>query len=90
MPYREESLAWTLAANSDGYLNAGEHAPRYVVDGASQEVVRHKIGDLLGELSLLGAPLEARIRVHRGGHSFIILALERLRDSGLLAKREDR
>ena len=86
VPYSEESLAWTLAATSEGYLNAGENAPRYVVEGVSQEVVRHKIGDLLGELSLLGGVLKARIRVHRGGHSFIILALERLRRSGLLVK----
>ena len=32
------------------------------------EPVRHKALDLLGDLALLGRPLEASIRVHRGSH----------------------
>ncbi len=32
------------------------------------EFVRHKVIDLLGDLALLGAPLEACVRVERGGH----------------------
>lgn len=33
------------------------------------EFVRHKVIDLLGDLSLLGARIHAHIRVERGGHS---------------------
>jgi UDP-3-O-[3-hydroxymyristoyl] N-acetylglucosamine deacetylase len=33
------------------------------------EFVRHKILDLLGDLSLLGLPIRGRVRVERGGHS---------------------
>jgi UDP-3-O-[3-hydroxymyristoyl] N-acetylglucosamine deacetylase len=32
------------------------------------ELVRHKILDLFGDLALLGAPLHARVQVERGGH----------------------
>lgn len=32
------------------------------------ECARHKLGDLLGDLALLGAPLRARIRAERPGH----------------------
>jgi UDP-3-O-[3-hydroxymyristoyl] N-acetylglucosamine deacetylase len=33
------------------------------------EFVRHKVLDLIGDLSLLGAALEGHVRVERGGHS---------------------
>ncbi len=33
------------------------------------EPVRHKALDLLGDLALLGGPLRARVRVHKGGHA---------------------
>lgn len=33
------------------------------------EFVRHKLLDLVGDLALLGRPLEARVRVSRGGHA---------------------
>ena len=33
------------------------------------EVVRHKTLDLVGDLALLGAALQARVRVHRPGHA---------------------
>jgi UDP-3-O-[3-hydroxymyristoyl] N-acetylglucosamine deacetylase len=79
-----ESLKVILAANEEGYLNSGLDGPRYLVSGHSTEVVRHKVGDLLGELALLGKPLLARVRVERGGHSFTIMALKKLSRSGLL------
>ena len=49
-----------------------------VVDGAvvmnegglrmKDEFVRHKVLDLIGDLSLLGAPLQAKVSVFKGGH----------------------
>lgn len=82
--YSEENLDMILVADREGYLNREGNAPRYIKDEKSSELVRHKIGDLLGELALLGGFVKAGITVHRGGHSFVLLALERLRDSGLL------
>jgi UDP-3-O-[3-hydroxymyristoyl] N-acetylglucosamine deacetylase len=35
----------------------------------SDEFVRHKILDLIGDLSLLGHPILGRIEVHKGGHA---------------------
>lgn len=35
----------------------------------SDEFVRHKVLDLMGDLALLGMPLEGHIRVERGGHA---------------------
>ena len=35
----------------------------------SDEFVRHKILDLLGDLALLGVPIQGHVRVERGGHS---------------------
>ena len=32
------------------------------------EFVRHKVLDLIGDLSLLGAPLHAKVSVSKGGH----------------------
>jgi UDP-3-O-[3-hydroxymyristoyl] N-acetylglucosamine deacetylase len=33
------------------------------------EFVRHKVLDLIGDLALLGAPLEGHVHVERGGHA---------------------
>ncbi|HKJ23922.1 MAG TPA: UDP-3-O-acyl-N-acetylglucosamine deacetylase [Myxococcota bacterium] len=33
------------------------------------EFVRHKALDLVGDLSLLGVPIEGHVRVHKGGHA---------------------
>jgi len=82
--YTEANLDMILAADKSGYLNKKENAPRYLRDGRSFELVRHKIGDLLGELSFLEGFLKAKITVKRGGHSFTLLALEKLKNSGLL------
>ena len=35
----------------------------------ADEFVRHKVLDLIGDLSLLGLPLEAHVEVERGGHA---------------------
>ena len=45
----------------------------------SDEFVRHKVLDLLGDLYLLGAPLNARITAVRAGHAVHCRLVERLR-----------
>lgn len=49
----------TLILGKDGYLNT----PRF-----PDEIVRHKILDLIGDLSLLGRPLQAKIKAFKSGH----------------------
>jgi UDP-3-O-acyl N-acetylglucosamine deacetylase len=48
-----------LVLSKNGYLNQ----PRF-----PDELVRHKILDLIGDLALLGHPLQARIQAVRSGH----------------------
>jgi UDP-3-O-[3-hydroxymyristoyl] N-acetylglucosamine deacetylase len=40
------------------------------------ECIRHKVLDLLGDLSLLGKPLKAKIIAHKTGHSFNRLVID--------------
>ncbi|MFQ5893278.1 MAG: UDP-3-O-acyl-N-acetylglucosamine deacetylase, partial [Nitrospinota bacterium] len=58
-----DNLKIILAADRHRYLNAGPEGPRYLVDGHSTEVVRHKVGDLLGELLFLGGPVVGHLTV---------------------------
>jgi UDP-3-O-[3-hydroxymyristoyl] N-acetylglucosamine deacetylase len=58
-----------LVLGKDGYLNT----PRF-----DNELVRHKILDLLGDLALLGQPLEAEIKADRSGHKLNIELVRRL------------
>jgi UDP-3-O-[3-hydroxymyristoyl] N-acetylglucosamine deacetylase len=44
------------------------------------EPVRHKALDAVGDIALLGRPLAARIRIHRGSHRAHIAAMRLLRD----------
>ena len=55
------SLENAVVFGADGPLN---DSLRY-----EDEAVRHKILDLLGDLKLLGAPLEGFVEVHCGGHA---------------------
>jgi UDP-3-O-acyl-N-acetylglucosamine deacetylase len=82
--YSSNSLNKILAADTNEYLNKGPDAPRYVENGCSTEVARHKVGDLLGEMALTGIPLLGRIRIHRGGHDFTIKAFKNIIESGFL------
>ncbi len=82
--YSPKSLSKILAADGNSYLNTGADTPRYIENGFSTEVVRHKIGDLLGEMALTGIPLLGRFRIHRGGHHFTLQALKEIIESGLL------
>jgi UDP-3-O-[3-hydroxymyristoyl] N-acetylglucosamine deacetylase len=53
------SLDNALAIGKDGYVNK----PRF-----KDEVVRHKVLDLIGDLSLVGRPIEAEILAERSSH----------------------
>jgi len=59
---RGASLANTVVIDDDGVRNPGGWR-------RPDEAVRHKVLDLCGDLALLGRPLEAHIRVERGGHA---------------------
>ena len=43
------------------------------------ELIRHKVADLLGDLALLGRPLQARIVAHRAGHALAHQLVRKLR-----------
>ena len=43
------------------------------------ELIRHKVVDLLGDLALLGRPLQARIVAHRSGHALAHQLVRKLR-----------
>jgi UDP-3-O-acyl N-acetylglucosamine deacetylase len=57
---RGASLENALVLGKDGYINT----PRF-----PDEMVRHKILDLLGDLALLGRPLRAEVRAVKSGHT---------------------
>jgi UDP-3-O-[3-hydroxymyristoyl] N-acetylglucosamine deacetylase len=59
---RGGSLENTVVLDDEGVINPS--GLRW-----SDEFVRHKVLDLLGDLSLLGMALEGHVRVERGGHS---------------------
>ncbi|MDD5383037.1 MAG: UDP-3-O-acyl-N-acetylglucosamine deacetylase [Candidatus Margulisbacteria bacterium] len=63
------SLNNALVLGKDGYVNA----PRF-----PDEPVRHKILDLIGDLILLGRPLQAEVRAVRSGHRLNIELIRRL------------
>ena len=48
------------------------------------EPVRHKVLDAIGDLALLGAPLQGRIAVSRSSHAFLIESLRRAVGQGVL------
>lgn len=56
---RGANLENALVLGKDGYINS----PRF-----PDEPARHKILDLLGDLCLLGKPLQADIQAHKSGH----------------------
>jgi UDP-3-O-acyl N-acetylglucosamine deacetylase len=63
------SLENALVIGQDGYINP----PRF-----PDEIVRHKILDLLGDLALLGRPLKAAIKAVKSGHRLNIMLVRRL------------
>ncbi|PIS31607.1 UDP-3-O-[3-hydroxymyristoyl] N-acetylglucosamine deacetylase [Candidatus Saganbacteria bacterium CG08_land_8_20_14_0_20_45_16] len=63
------SLENALVIGVNGYLNR----PRF-----EDEIVRHKILDLMGDLALLGRPLEAEILANKTGHRHNIELVRRI------------
>ena len=59
---RGGSLENTVVLDEGGVINPG--GLRF-----PDEFVRHKVLDLFGDLALIGMPIQAHIRVERGGHS---------------------
>jgi UDP-3-O-[3-hydroxymyristoyl] N-acetylglucosamine deacetylase len=45
------------------------------------EFVRHKILDLIGDLSLMGSPLTGHFKAHKAGHSLHLKAIHFLLDN---------
>lgn len=80
---RGGDLTNTLVVGDEGLLNPG--GLRW-----PDELVRHKIVDLLGDLALLGGELHARITVEKGGHGLhhaLVRAL--VEERGLLRERAE-
>lgn len=66
---RGASFENALVLGKDGYINT----PRF-----PDEVVRHKILDLLGDLALLGRPLLAEVKAVKSGHKLNIELVRRI------------
>lgn len=66
---RGASFANALVLGKDGYLNT----PRF-----PDELVRHKILDLIGDLALIGKPIQAEIKAKMSGHKLNIKLARRL------------
>ena len=62
----------TVLLDSHGVVNSG--GLRW-----PDEFVRHKILDLLGDLALLGHPIQGHVSVERGGHALHRALMERIR-----------
>ena len=54
------------------------------------ELVRHKVADLLGDLALFGRPLQARIVAHRAGHALAHQLVRKLQRAAILKDRAER
>lgn len=63
---------------ADNCVIFGDDGPLNTDLRFADEPVRHKALDAVGDLALLGAPLEARVEVERGGHHLHYLAVEAL------------
>ena len=74
---RGASLENVLVIGPDGYLNE----PRF-----SNEVARHKVLDLIGDLALLGRPLHAHLVAIRSGHGLHIALARSIAESADAAR----
>ncbi|MDI6731930.1 MAG: UDP-3-O-acyl-N-acetylglucosamine deacetylase [Candidatus Margulisbacteria bacterium] len=70
---RGASLENSLVLNQSGYINL----PRF-----KDELVRHKILDLIGDLALLGRPLRAKIKAVKSGHKMNAELVRRILNNG--------
>lgn len=73
---------FAYGANLENAIVFGEEGP-LVPLRAENEPVRHKALDALGDLFLLGRPLEARITIWRGSHALHAALMRELLDSTL-------
>jgi len=77
-------------------LAAGGRLDNFILIGADnivntelrfpEELARHKILDIVGDLYLFGRPLRGRVRARMSGHSDNVRILERLRELVLASK----
>jgi UDP-3-O-acyl-N-acetylglucosamine deacetylase len=67
------SLENALVIGDNGFINT----PRF-----PDELVRHKILDLIGDLALAGRPIKAKITAVRSGHKLNIELLRRILNHG--------
>lgn len=72
---RGASLENTLVIDGQGLMN--EDGLRF-----KDEFVRHKTLDLIGDLALLGAPLQAFVTVEKGGHRLHHMLVEAILERG--------
>ena len=77
---RGGSLETALVYDGDTVMSA--EAPRF-----PDECVRHKLLDLIGDLALLGVPVEGHIHAVKSGHRSHIAFVRRLREAWLKARR---
>jgi UDP-3-O-[3-hydroxymyristoyl] N-acetylglucosamine deacetylase len=73
---RSKGLA--LGGSLDNAVVYGAEGPLNETLRFEDEAVRHKILDLVGDLSLLGAPLLGLVEVHAGGHAMHVALCEAL------------
>lgn len=66
------SLENALVIGEEGVINGPLHFP--------DELVRHKILDLLGDLFLLGKPIVGTIIAHGAGHQLHLQLVRRIQD----------
>ena len=68
------SLDCAIVIGDDGIVN--DEPLRF-----QDEIVRHKIVDLLGDLALLGAPLKAHVIAVRSGHIYNVKFVKKILDT---------
>jgi UDP-3-O-[3-hydroxymyristoyl] N-acetylglucosamine deacetylase/3-hydroxyacyl-[acyl-carrier-protein] dehydratase len=74
------SLDNTVVLDESGVMNEGLRFP--------DEFLRHKVGDMVGDLALVGARIEAHIVAERPSHTGNVALAKALRDQHRLGSRE--
>jgi UDP-3-O-[3-hydroxymyristoyl] N-acetylglucosamine deacetylase len=74
---RGATLENSLAIGPQGYLSQ----PRY-----PDEPVRHKVLDLLGDLALVGHPINGKIEAFKSGHRLNVALARRIREACLTSR----
>jgi UDP-3-O-[3-hydroxymyristoyl] N-acetylglucosamine deacetylase/3-hydroxyacyl-[acyl-carrier-protein] dehydratase len=74
------SLDNTVVLDENGVMNEGLRFP--------DEFLRHKVGDIVGDLALLGARVEAHVVAERPSHAGNVALAQAIRDQHRLGARE--